>query len=372
MKERESRYGRKMQRTHQREEGEKRHRRSIEEKLRKYSVRGEGYEFIPALMHVLERYVEKVPDAEQTEVDRRIARALDEIPDGRAIIERAVKADRELPADLKRRTFSPAYLNLPIERAIDVEETRAILARAQTFRNRSVAELTAIAQASSSQDSGCCCPPEHPPSRPKPPPPPPHKYELTFAKMYCVDESDPEWGGSDEPYAVFGVITEEMAEAGTPARAVATPVYEDVDDGDTRPDSGDENLRLFGFTGPRSIDSSVLVAATCWESDGGDVSGTTDVVRTGLTAVATKAALAGGMVGWVIAGVAVVGIGVSYLVDLIAADDAIGGTRLISLSEAEADGATSSVNPAMIPPLHFDGGDDDGIYDLYLKLLRVD
>ena len=112
---------------------------------------------------------------------------------------------------------------------------------------------------------------------------------------------------------MFGVITEEMAEAGTAAQAFHSPVYEDVDDGDTRPASGDENLRLFGFTGPRAINSSVLVTASCWENDLGDVSDTTDAVRTALTAVATKAAAAGGVAGWVIAGVAVVGIGVSYL-----------------------------------------------------------
>ena len=139
-------------------------------------------------------------------------------------------------------------------------------------------------------------------ARPDPPKPPPNQYELTFQKLYCVDESNPEWWGEDEPYVVFGVITEEMAESGTSAQAYATPVYEDVDDGDTRPGSGDEGLRLFGFTGPRAIASSVLVSATCFEHDLGDVSDTTDAVRAALTAVATKAAAAGGYVGWIVAG----------------------------------------------------------------------
>jgi hypothetical protein len=170
---------------------------------------------------------------------------------------------------------------------------------------------------------------------------------------------------------VFGVITEEMAESGTSAQAFATPVYEDVDDGDTRPSSGDQNLRIFGFTGPRPIASSVLVTGTCFEHDLGDVSDTTDAVRAALTAVATKAAAAGGVAGWIVAGVAVVGIGVSYLVDLIGADDKIGGSLALSLTQADADARTASVNPALFPPLHFDGGDDDGIYDAYLKLRRV-
>ena len=186
-----------------------------------------------------------------------------------------------------------------------------------------------------------------------------------------MDESDPEWWGSDEPYIVFAAITEEMAESGTAAVAVHSPVYEDVDDGDTRPSSGDQNLRIFGFTGPRAIDSSVLVTGSCFEHDLGDVSDTTDKVRAALTAVATKAAAAGGVAGWIVAGVAVVGIGVSYLVDLIGADDAINSSIALSITEADADAKTAAVNPFFYAPLHFDGGDGDGIYDAYLKLRRV-
>jgi hypothetical protein len=365
-----------MQVSHERDPGGKRRHRRLEEKLRKYEVHAEGYEFVPALMHVLARYVQ--PVEHQTELDRRIAKALDEIPGARQQIAEAVKIDQSIPLELKRRAFSPVYLDLPLERPIDVEEAGAIVERAQLFRNRPVAELAAFAarahippKPEPTKHDPCCCAPEPPPTDPKPPPPRPNQYELTFTKLYCVDESDPEWLGSDEPYAVFGVITEEMAETGTAAQAFHSPVYKDVDDGDTRPDSGDENLRLFGFTGPRAINSSVLVTASCWENDFGDVSDTTDAVRTALTAVATKAATAGGVAGWIVAGVAVVGIGVSYLVDLIGADDSIGGTRAFSMTEADADAATGSVNPAMLPTLHFDGGDDDGIYDVYLKLRRV-
>lgn len=121
------------------------------------------------------------------------------------------------------------------------------MTRAQIFRNRPVSDLgelvsgaTAPAAPPAACDCCCCCQPAQPPSPPPPPPPPPpNRYELTFAKLYCVDESNPEefafWNVSDEPYVVFGVITEEMAESGTPAQAFHTPVYEDVDDGATRP-----------------------------------------------------------------------------------------------------------------------------------------
>jgi hypothetical protein len=369
-----SRYARKAHAQWEREKPGKRHRRGLEEKLRKYEVRAEGYEFIPALMHSLARYAAGVPEESQTDLERRMTHALDEIPEARQLIERAVKTNNEIPSELKRRAFSPKYLDLPLERSIDDAEAAQIIERAALFENRPVAALAAVSGAKRGhvETGGCCCPPDRPPKDPQTPPTrPPNQYELTFTKLYCVDESDPEWWGSDEPYVVFAALTEEMAEGGTAAVAVHTPVYEDVDDGDTRPESGDENLRIFGFTGPRAIASSVLVTGSCFEHDLGDVSETTDAVRTALTAVATKAAAAGGVAGWVVAGVAVVGIGVSYLVDLIGADDSINGSLALVLTEADADAKTNAVNPFLYSPLHFDGGDGDGIYDAYLRLRRA-
>ena len=354
------------------EKSQKRPRRTLEEKLRRYESHAEGYEFIPALMHELQRVVEGPPKGTETEEDRRLAQAL---KDAKAtdLIAKAVRTHKELPFELKRQAFSSRLLTRPLDEPISPEETAAIVGRAATMVNLNVGAISPGKLATNPKDrgKGCCCPDDEPPRDPEPPKPPPNQYELTFQKLYCVDESDPEWWGSDEPYVVFGVITEEMAESGTSAQAYATPVYEDVDDGDTRPGSGDEGLRLFGFTGPRAIASSVLISATCFEHDLGDVSDTTDAVRAALTAVATKAAAAGGYVGWIVAGVAVLGIGVSYLVDLIGADDKIDGSLAMSLTQADADARTAAVNPSIFAPLHFDGGDGDGIYDVYLKVRRV-
>ncbi len=353
------------------EKSQKRPRRSIEEKLQRYESHAEGYEFIPALMHSLQRVVDGRGRGDETPEDRRLAQALKDAG-ATDLIARAVRAHNEIPAELKRRAFSPRLLNRPLDEPITEEETATIVRRAATLVNLNVNAITPGKLQTDPKGRGnCCCPENEPPRDPEPPKPPPNQYELTFAKLYCVDESNPEWWGSDEPYVVFGVITEEMAESGTSAQAFATPVYEDVDDGDTRPSSGDENLRLFGFTGPRPIASSVLVSATCFEHDLGNVSETTNAVRAALTAVATKAAAVGGYAGWIVAGVAVVGIGVSYLVDLIGADDKIGGSLAMSLTQADADARTAAVNPHFFPSLHFDGGDGDGIYDAYLKLRRA-
>ena len=353
------------------QKSQKRPRRTLEEKLQRYEAHAEGYEFIPALMHSLQRVVDGPPRGTETAEDRRLAQAIKDAGAGE-LIQRAVQAHNEIPLELKRRAFSPRLLSRPLEEPITEEETATIVHRAATLVNVNVNTLTPGRLAADPKDRGnCCCPEVEPPRQPDPPKPPPNQYELTFAKLYCVDESNPEFWGSDEPYVVFGAITEEMAESGTSAQAFASPVYDEVDDGETRPSGGDQNLRIFGFTGPRPIASSVLVTATCFEHDLGDVSATTDAVRAALTAVATKAAAAGGLAGWIVAGVAVVGIGVSYLVDLIGADDKIGRSLAMSLTEADADARTASVNPHFFPPLHFDGGDGDGIYDVYLKLRRA-
>jgi hypothetical protein len=217
-----SRYGRKAHAQWKREKPGKRHRRGLEEKLRKYEVRAEGYEFVPALMHTLARYTAKAPEKSRTDLERRMTHALDEIPEARQLVERAVEIHNKIPSELKRRAFSPRYLDLPLERSIDDAEAAQIIERAAIFENRPVAALAAVSGAGRGHtETGCCCPPERPPRDPQTPPThPPNQYELTFTKLYCVDESDPEWWGSDEPYVVFAALTEEMAESGTAAVAV--------------------------------------------------------------------------------------------------------------------------------------------------------
>ncbi|QNP39393.1 hypothetical protein [Lysobacter solisilvae (ex Woo and Kim 2020)] len=349
--------------------GRKRPPRTIEERLRKYQLDAAGYEFIPALMHEFRRILSG--DRSGANHDERFLRALQSVKGGREWLLAALDRHEKLPYELKQRIFSPRYLNMAPAQAVGIDEMAAIIARGAKASGLNVNAAAIRIMAARKHDCCCCC--DDGGGEGTPPRPQPNAYELSFTRLYCIDESDPEWGWGvhDEPYGVFAVITEAMAEGGTAAIGYHTPVYEEVDDGDTRPGSGDENLRLYGFAGPRALDSNVLVTATCFEHDLGDVSDITDKVRAALTAVATKAAAAGGVVGWIIAAAAVIGIGVSYLVDLIGADDQIGGTRQVSLNQAQADSLTAGSNPYVFPALRFDGGDDDGIYDFYLRLRRA-
>jgi hypothetical protein len=349
--------------------GKRRSPKTLEQRLVKYQFDATGYEFIPALMHELRRLLSSKKAS--TPADEHFFAALRSIKGGREFLKTALEKHDKLPYEFKQRIFSPRYLNLPADHTIGEQELSAIIDRGARASGRNVFAASRIYARKPESHGCCCCCDDDRPGGDTPPQPKPNEYELSFAKLYCVDESDPEWGGSDEPYTVFAVITEAMAEGGTAAVGFHSPVYEDVDDGDTRPSSGDENLRLYGFAGPRAIDSNVLATATCFEHDLGDVSDTTDKIRAALTAVATKAAAAGGVVGWIVAGAAVIAIGVSYLVDLIGADDQIGGTKSITLNQAQADASTNGSNPFFFPALRFDGGDDDGIYDAYVKLRRA-
>lgn len=152
-----------------------------------------------------------------------------------------------------------------------------------------------LASHGGNHDCCCCCE-----RRPPDPQPPVQRdnYALRYLFLFCVDESNPEWPGSDEPYVVFATITEAMALSGTSAFIARSPVYGDVDDGERRPREGQENILLYGPVVPRPIDSPFLTAATCFEHDRGDPDAIMKGVRASLTTVATTAAGIGGPAGW--------------------------------------------------------------------------
>lgn len=57
-----------------------------------------------------------------SKIDAEMAKALNAIPEARKILEEAVKRPEEIPRELKRRVFSPKYLDLQVEQPIEIEE----------------------------------------------------------------------------------------------------------------------------------------------------------------------------------------------------------------------------------------------------------
>jgi hypothetical protein len=333
---------------------------SPEERLRRFEMKAKGHEFIPALMHTLGRVLSG--KACETATEERLLAAMKELRDDASFLVTSLKAYEKLDLDLRARAFSARYMTLSPDRPIDDTEFSSILVRANQLQGSTRGVL-------SSKGGDCCCCCDGGSTDPQPPVER-DNYALRYSHLYCVDESNPEFAGSDEPYVVFATITEAMALAGTPALSGRSPVYADVDDGDRRPSNGEENIILYGPVAPRPIDTPFLTAATCFEHDAGDADEMMKGLRSSLTTIATTAAGIGGPAGWIVAGAAGVGVAITFLVDLWADDDQIDDVQTVAFTEAQANAETSTVNPVVLPPLHFDGGSDDGIYDVYLKLER--
>lgn len=324
------------------------------EKLRKLQRHPEGQAFVGATMHLVRRQLEGLDP--QTPTEDRLRRAIEGLGEDRRVLEAIAARYAKLDPDEVVRAVSPHYLHRSLQLPVFEEELVATIGDAvRGHPDREPGPCVHL----------CCDGGDD-----RPPVPDPFDYGLTFAHLYCVDESNPEWPGSDEPYVVFAGITEAMVEAGTSAWSVHSDTYGDVDDGDRRPSSGDAGLMVYGQVAPKPIASPFLVVATCMEHDDGEPSEVSAGLRTSLTTVATTAAGIGGPAGWIVAGAAAIGVGITFLYDLWAADDTIGEVQRIALTETMAESLTNDVNPRLLDPLHFDGGSDDGIYDVYVKLER--
>ena len=57
------------------------------------------------MMHLVKRYLAKLPAGSQNEMDKRLAAALNTIPGAKKILGIAVKKHDGLPRELKRRVF---------------------------------------------------------------------------------------------------------------------------------------------------------------------------------------------------------------------------------------------------------------------------
>ena len=347
--------------------GERRFHHVIEDKISKYEDNPAASEFIPVMMHMLKRYCADLPEGEKNSLDVSLTNALDAIPDAKDSLCEAVEKYEAIPHEIKRRAFSPTYLDLATDQAIDVSQLQETLQTA-------IPEVPGVAEAAPAAAFGVTAglPMASAIERFRRTlvKPPRNKYELSFSHLYCVDESNPEFWGSDEPYVVFGVISEEMSESGIPAKAFTTPIYGGVDDGDRRPEQGDEGLRIYGETGPIPITSPVAITATCMEHDIGDVEDEVKKVAEVLTAVAKVVCSVLPVPNWIVLGLGQLEAAVSFLFDIWFADDQIGETITMTLTQATADQLTRTVQNPILPPLHFDGGDGDGIYDVYLRLTR--
>jgi hypothetical protein len=253
---------------------DRRLRGSLEQRLLKLEATAGAYEFVPVMMHLVNRYLANLCDEHCNEMDRRLTAALSTIPEARRWLEVAAVKQLEVPRALKRRLFSPEYIGLRIHRTIDAAEVASIVRRASALRRAGVGapsspEATAVSlPVSTARDTGCSSYQASPSLRPDPGAVQRNRYEVSYTGLQCAGRSDYECGRGDGSYVVFGVTTQKMAEDGAGAAAIHTPVYSHVV-GDPRFGSSDAALRLYGFAEPELIDSPLLITASCFEQQGG-------------------------------------------------------------------------------------------------------
>lgn len=257
---------------------------------------------------------------------------LDQIPAAARKAGTIARQVERMPADRRRLLLSPAFADLSSSKPLAPDVLAGIVGR---LGGRSPAI-------------------ELPPVR--------KRYEVSFSHIVCDDESNPEFLGGDEPYAVFAVVTRDQAAAGTPPRVVTTPVYRKVDDGERRPETGSQDLRLFG---PAELKSDLLISGLFLESDGGavaDVAEVVSVVLAAAVALVDEDTLLGAILGAAKA--------LTDLVRSLVADDPVGTAQAVALSPKDAQRLTQSVAAVNLPALRFDGGDANGAYRAFLQLKR--
>jgi hypothetical protein len=286
------------------------------------------------MVHAMRRYAAGVGPANAVETE--VKRQLDQITDARRTTQELARRVDRLPAARRKSLLSPRFADLGADRPVRPDEVRGLIDRLR------------------------------PPVNPGGPVTSSPRFELTFSHVICRDESNPEPLGSDEPYGVFGVISEADSLASRPPRVVKTPTYENVDDGDRRPSSGSQNLQLFG---PGRITSDLIVTAVWMEQDlGADGVKVVNAIKFGLGIAAAIAKATGAALVAAVLGAAQT---VAGLIESLGADDQVGAQITIALSEAEAVALTRSSARVELPRLRFNGGDSNGIYDAFLALRRT-
>lgn len=297
-------------------------------------------EFATLAMHLLKRQAAGIPVMQQTALDRAMARALDKAGLSQASIARVAQNYQRLPTTRKRELYDLDIVDLPTNVGFDFDRIQDILDRFDPL------------------------PLPGPVDEPNP-------HEVTFSHLICDEESgELDFLGSDEPYIVFGVIR--PGELGLPdeTRVVVTPEYTGVDDGERRPSSGSQNLRLFGETGPALIDVNrpLVITATPFERDPGGGA------QAAALAVAAALIITSGLLIEIppaAAALLIAGLLTGLIAGLGFGDDQLGPTLQIVLSSAEAESLTASAPLVTLPELNFTPGFFGAKYRAVLQLRRA-
>lgn len=191
-----------------------------------------------------------------------------------------------------------------------------------------------------------------------------YRYQVNFLKLRCVDESDPEWMGSDE------VVTTWVIARDTEVWAKNTGEYGNFDDGDEQSyKTGDRTVFLPG-AGPGEVRQVLAVSTSLYEWDAGDASAANTVVGF----VGDLAAQILNTFGKVELAAVVKALTplVQKLISWLGGDPDPLGTRNLGWSALELLQATNNAQRRFTGKLEFRNNDDTGSYEVTYEVIRVE
>jgi len=189
------------------------------------------------------------------------------------------------------------------------------------------------------------------------------QYQVNFLKIHCVDESNPEWWGSDEIVSTWVIARD------TEAWAKNTGEYTGFDDGDEQNYRVGDRVVFMPGGGPGEVKSALAISTSLYEWDSGDVDAANKVI--GFIGDLAKGIL--NAMGEVEAAKVVGYLEpiVQKLISWLGGDPDALGTRNLAWSATELQQATDNPQKRFSGILQFRNSGDTGSYDVTYEVIRT-
>ncbi len=191
-----------------------------------------------------------------------------------------------------------------------------------------------------------------------------YRYQVNFVRLKCIDESNPEWAGSDE------VVTTWVVGRDTEAWAKNTGEYTEFDDGEEQNYKVGDRTVYMPTGSPGEVKMLLTIATSLYEWDSGDVEAANKVIGFvgDLAAEILKYFEKPELAVLVKALVPLI----QKLVAWLGGDPDNLGTRYLAWTALELQQMTDNPQKRFSGTLQFRNSGDTGSYDVTYKVLRVE
>lgn len=191
----------------------------------------------------------------------------------------------------------------------------------------------------------------------------PFRYRVNFLEIYCKDESDPEWAGSDEIVTAWVIVADDMA------WSKSTGEYTGFDNKDTQSYKPADRL-VFPQDPGGEVKQSLVISTTVFEWDAGDAQAASEVIGfVGDLAANILKALQKEELAQIVKMITPL---IQKLVAWLGGNPDNLGTQVLVWSAMDLLNLTNNPQRRHSGELHFDNSDDDGSYWLRYEIVRVE